>query len=251
MTLIKKTLIGLGLAIGLLALPLSAGAGTSTTLSNHRASTQELVERALYDPLATYMMIEMSNLEQVAGHKNLDQATIKFLEENIWDYEGMARGVGDPDDRTDLERIAGRKNLDQATIQFLEDNIWDLETSAGFARVDPEFLSEEELWFLEDNLWNYEINAEPEGKVEPVVRLTEEELQYLEENIWGYNPEAQFQQTDDTRIGVYDIDPDMFSEEILWQDAFDSTATFEGDRDDDVYPYPHEIPGLRAGELNY
>lgn len=256
MNRIKKTLVGLGLAAGLLALPLGAGAQTLEALKAEYAShrffvSEEEIWRTNGVDTAHYAMLEISDLERIAGRTHLDQAMIQFLEENTRDYEGMARGVGDSDDMTDLERIAGRTNLDQATIQFLEDNIWDYETTARFATVDPEFLSEEEFWFLEENLWDYEIIAEPEGKVEPVIRLTEEELQFLEENIWGYNLDAQFQQIGDTKIGVYDVDPDMFSEEIFWQDAFDSAATFEGDRDDDVYPYPHEIPGFRAGELDY
>lgn len=125
-------------------------------------------------------------------------------------------------ERSPLEEIAGRDNLDWQTIKFLEDNLWDHDIRAyGAGEADED-------------------------------RLTAEELQFLEENLWGHGPTAEFQATDDTEIGVYDIDPDRFSEEIFWQDEFEDSAEFAIlVEPDNYYPSPDDVPQLRAGELNY
>lgn len=94
----KTRLVGFGIAIGLLALPLMAGAESDGKYSSHRYFTQEVVETMQYEPTADYAMLERSRLEDIAGRDNLDWQTIQFLEDNLWDHDILAQPVGDADE---------------------------------------------------------------------------------------------------------------------------------------------------------
>jgi hypothetical protein len=132
-------------------------------------------------------MVEVSELERIAGRTHLDSETIHFLEDNLWERDFNATFEGVPDDMTELERIAGRRNLDTETIQFLEDNLWEYEFNAEFAgEPSPNDVSEEAFWF--------------------------------------YEYEAAL--LEDDELGVYDLDPNNYSEELLWQDLVEPYAGF-------------------------
>jgi hypothetical protein len=193
--------LGLGLALGLPALPLVAGAESTATFpsayANHRFYfSEEMVWLTLDEATAEYAMLEVSELERIAGRTKLDAETIKFLEDNLWERDLNAQPAGEADEMTPLERIAGRRHLDTETIQFLEDNLWEYDAIAAFAgEASPNDVPEEALWFAED--------------------------------------EAQNPTVGDTGIGVYDVDPDDYSNEIPWQDLVEPYAGFAGNETND------------------
>jgi hypothetical protein len=101
---------------------------------------------------------------------------------------------------TELERIAGRRHLDSETIQFLEDNLWEYDLVAEYAEASPNDVPEEALWFDEY--------------------------------------EAARRDNDDDALGVYDVDPNDFSEGIPWQDRGVPYAGFAGNETNDAVAEP-------------
>ena len=214
MTSFRMKLIGTGLAIGLLVIPVAAGAEAAVGHTNHRIFTQEAIERMQYEPTAGYMMLERSPLEEIAGRDNLDWETIVFLEENLWDYDYRAE----------------------------------------VASVDPDLMSEEELWFWEQNTWDYEDSAEPAGESDGTrtgVFAIDPDA-YSEEIFWQdqFEPAARFVGDADNTGGIY-IDPGYYSAEVLGQDRDDDDAEFAETEAENLFPEADDVPQLRAGVLTY
>jgi hypothetical protein len=229
---IKKTLVGLGLAAGLLALPLGAGAQTLEVLKVEYAShrffvSEEEIWRANGVEIADYAMLEVSDLERIAGRTHLDQATIQFLEDNIWEYDGLARFEGGVDPATgltdeELQTLGGSpSNNDVADQEELPvEAAWfrdfEAEVNSGVYAVDPDMFSEEIYW---------------QDRVEPAARFVGRE--------------------DATSGGVYGIDIGFYDNEAPWQGTPDPIARPAETQPSGIFPHPDDVPQLRAGELNY
>lgn len=91
---LKTKLAGIGLAFSMVLVPVNTGAEAP---ANHRISTQEMAGQAAYEPHAGYMPLDRTPLERIAGRDNLDSETIRFLENNLWDYDFLGYAVGGPD----------------------------------------------------------------------------------------------------------------------------------------------------------
>jgi hypothetical protein len=133
--------LGLGLTLSAIALPSLAGAATDDVFT---------VQPAQNEGVAVYAMVELTDLEQIAGRDNLDAETIRFLEQNLWFLNSNAEYAAA--ELTDLERIAGRRNLDTETLKFLESNLWDYEFHAKYqGPVEPNIPQENPpgFWYSE------------------------------------------------------------------------------------------------------
>lgn len=86
MTSFRRILLGFGMALLLLAIPFAVGAEGKET---HRIFFSE-DDTARNGEVAKYAMIQLSDLETIAGRQNLDSETIQFLEANLWLPEPIA-----------------------------------------------------------------------------------------------------------------------------------------------------------------
>ncbi|MEZ4522412.1 MAG: hypothetical protein R3A46_12325 [Thermomicrobiales bacterium] len=139
MNRLKHTLAGFGLALGLVALPLSAGAdGLTGKHANHRSFTPEVIETMQYEPTAGYAMLDRTPLEEIAGRDNLDGKTIQFLEDNLWDHDIVAQPAG---------TIASNVGF-YAEDPPLEDDWIDpyFNQKTGVDVIDLDMFSDEILW---------------------------------------------------------------------------------------------------------
>lgn len=245
-------LAGIALALGLLAIPLGAGARTTDVLASDYAHhryffSEEGVWRTGDEPVAQFAMIEMTKLEQIAGRQYLDRETILFLEENTWDHqEPRATPRGGLDTRKPI--------LDRETILFLEDNIWDFGGTAEFAGFDVEdevaypsrchgegladATNRAILGIEEDEIGRYCAgNAYPAGDAD----VSGNEIPWLDQI------EPMDGRDQESKSGVYDIDPDLFSNETPWQDEYDPMGEFaaggkSGAHDIDIGFFSNEMP---------
>ena len=262
---IRKTLVGLGLAAGLLALPLGAGAQTLEVLKTEYAShrffvSEEEVWRANGIEIADYAMLDVSDLERIAGRTHLDQETVKFLEDNIWEYDSLADFEGGVDPATgltdeELQTLGGSpSHNDVADHDDLSTEArWfrdaEAEADTGVHAVDPDLFSDEIPW---------------QDATEPVARFAGDadntggvyiDPGYFSNEILGQDrvePVARFAGDEDkTRGGVYGIDIGFYDNEAPWQGNPDPIARPAQTQPSGIFPHPDDVPQLRAGELNY
>jgi hypothetical protein len=172
-----------------------------------------------------------------------DQSFVPGGKHYLYDVEEVDRVSGAGADYAQTESPVA----DAETVRFLEQNVvnlWDhpdlmaeygindgfVEPSAGYGQVDMtdleriaghRYLDSETIRFLENNLWDHDIIAQPEGDV------------------------------DESGIGIYAIDPDAFSEEILWQDRFEDVAIFAQAEAENLFPEADDVTQLHAGVLTY
>jgi len=236
MTSIKTRLAGIGLALGLLALPLGGAAASVGDLQakygHHRYFfSEEVVWQVADGPVARYAMLEPTTLEAIAGRQHLDMNTIKFLEDNVWEREPLARPHGKADVVPQL--------LDQETILFIEGNFWDYPPMAGYA----------------DGGVDDGIARSPRCHGEGLVDPANQEIAGIHDGLVArycsgptYVTVIKSVNNRGTHGGVYGIDIGFFSNEHPWQDEDEPLAVTAGGADQGRMVLPYDAPQLRAEE---